>query len=62
MDFDIAIRILLWEEGESYLVPLSWDECNTSLLPSAPGPVLALATLSAEAKQSKATLLQAMQN
>lgn len=52
MDFDIAIRVLLWEDGDSDLVPLASDGCNTPLLTTSPGPVLALAALSAEAKQS----------
>ena len=45
-------RVLLWEEGDSDSVPLASDDCNTPLLTTSPGPVLALAALSAEAKQS----------
>lgn len=45
MDFDTAIRILPWEEGESDLVPLSSDDCNAPLLSTSPGLVLALAAL-----------------
>lgn len=59
MDFDRAIRVLLCEEGDSNLVPLASGDCNTPLLTRSPGPVLALAAFSAEAKQSKTAANQA---
>jgi len=57
VDFDTAVGVLLWEGGDADPVPLASPLRTTS-----PGPVSALAALSAEAKRSKATLLQTMQD
>lgn len=54
MDFDRAIRVLPWEEGDSDSAPLASGDCNTPLLATSPGPALAPAAPSAGAKQSNA--------